>query len=100
MGRSIQWLLYDMICRLCLGHPVGFVDEHQDQYEFQSVLENRLPIVEKFAIMTEVNLWLRIIDRIPVLRRVLPSSRDKSGVGVILRVSHIPSLIVRVGSFS
>ncbi|KAI0977109.1 putative benzoate 4-monooxygenase cytochrome P450 [Xylaria arbuscula] len=88
IARSIQWLLYDMICRLCFGVPGGFVDEHKDQHDFQETLEERLPIVEQFAVLTEANSWVRMIDRIPVLRRILPSSKDKEGLGVILRLAE------------
>ena len=50
LARSIQWLLFDMVCHLCLGHSLGFVDQHEDCFGFQNVLETRLPIVEKFAV--------------------------------------------------
>jgi hypothetical protein len=86
IARSIQWLLFDMICRLCLGKPLGFVDGHCDRFSFQKTLEERLPIVEKFAVMTEVNVWIRLVARIPLLKRVLPTSRDTDGIGAIMGV--------------
>lgn len=86
MARSIQWLLYDMVCRLCFGHPFGFVEKHSDCYQFQQTLEERLPIVEKFAVLTEVNTWVKLISHIPVLRNVLPAPSDKNGIGAILGV--------------
>ncbi|KAF2188485.1 putative benzoate 4-monooxygenase cytochrome P450 [Zopfia rhizophila CBS 207.26] len=88
IARSIQWLLFDMICRLCLGEPVGFVEDHKDHYHFQKTLEERLPVVEKFAVMTEVNSWIRFISMIPFLRRVLPSSRDQDGIGAVLGLAE------------
>ncbi|KAI0547221.1 putative benzoate 4-monooxygenase cytochrome P450 [Xylaria curta] len=84
IARSTQWLLYDMVCRLCFGVSAGFVDEHKDQHDFQKTLEERLPIVEQFVVLTEVNSWIRMTDRVPSLRRILPSSKDKEGLGVIL----------------
>ncbi|XRM37641.1 hypothetical protein ABZX51_001103 [Aspergillus tubingensis] len=88
MARSIQWLLFDMVCHLCLGHPLGFIDQHEDFYGFQNVLETRLPIVEKFAIFTEVNTWIKMISHIPILRRVLPSPQDRDGIGAIMGVAQ------------
>ncbi|BCS06636.1 hypothetical protein ALUC_11017S [Aspergillus luchuensis] len=88
MARSIQWLLFDMVCHLCLGHPLGFIDQHEDCYGFQNVLETRLPIVEKFAIFTEVNTWIKMISHIPIVRRVLPSPKDKDGIGAIMGVAQ------------
>lgn len=88
MARSIQWLLFDMVCHLCLGHPLGFIDQHEDFYGFQNVLETRLPIVEKFAIFTEVNTWIKMISHIPILRRVLPSPQDRDGIGAIMGVRY------------
>ena len=95
MARSIQWLLFDMICRLCLGQPLGFVKDHADKYSFQKTLESRLPIVEKFAVLTEVNRWIRILSRIPLMRRLLPSSKDKDGIGAIVGVSATSVLFER-----
>lgn len=87
MARSIQWLLFDMICGLCLGQPLGFVKDHADKYSFQKTLEDRLPVVEKFAVLTEVNWWIRNLSRVPLMRRLLPSSMDKDGIGAIVGVS-------------
>lgn len=89
IARSIQWLLFDIICRLCFGKPIGFIEDHKDHYHFQKTLEERLPIVEKFMVISEVNTWMRFISAIPVLRRVLPSTRDSDGIGAIWGVSML-----------
>ncbi|GAD97232.1 putative P450 monooxygenase [Paecilomyces variotii No. 5] len=88
IARSVQWLLYDMVCRLCFGHPFGFVEKHSDCYQFQQTLEERLPIVEKFAVLTEVNTWIKFISHIPVLRDVLPAPSDENGIGAILGLAE------------
>lgn len=89
IARSIQWLMFDMICNLCLGKPLGFIEHHSDQYNFQQILEERLPIVEKFSVLTEVNGWLKVLAAIPFARRLLPSSKDKDGIGAIMGVGYI-----------
>ncbi len=86
IARSIQWLLFDMICRLCFDVPFGFVSNHADQFDFQKTLEERLPVVEKLAIFARIDTILQIIAAIPLLRRILPSAQDKSGIGKIMGV--------------
>lgn len=86
IARSVQWLMFDLVCRLCFGSPVGFVEKHGDCYHFQKTLEERLPIVEKFAVFTEMNAWIKFISYLPLIRRVLPSPQDQEGIGRILGV--------------
>jgi hypothetical protein len=101
IARSIQWLLFDMISLLCLGRSLGFVDKHTDRFQFQWMLEERLPFVEQFSILTEVNVWTRLIAKIPVLCRVIPHPSDKHGLGAILGVSRstTPSFAFHPDSF-
>ena len=96
IARSIQWLGYDMICQLCFGHPLGFIHKHADCYDFQDTLERRLPIVERFAVVTEINWLLKFISFVPVLKSILPSTTDKSGVGKIMGVwlSKLDNIVV------
>lgn len=77
-----------MICRLCFGRPLGFIANHGDCYEFLQTLEQRLPIVEKFSIYTEVSSLLSFISYIPWLNRVLPSATDKNGIGRLIGVNY------------
>ena len=77
---------FDLICRLCLGHPLGFIRKHGDLYEFQKTLEERLPIVEKLGVLAEVGMIIKILSYIPLLKRLLPSAKDDRGVGKILGV--------------
>ena len=77
-----------MICRLCFGHPFGFVEKHADCHDFLKTLEERLPIVEKFSIYTEVSSLLSFISYMPWLNRILPSATDRNGIGKIIGVNH------------
>ena len=88
IGRSIQYLVTDMICRLCFGSPFGFVAKHADCYDFLKTLEERLPIVEKFSIFTEVSTLLSFVSYIPWLKRILPSATDRNGIGKIIGVHY------------
>lgn len=87
IGRSIQYLVTDMIGRLCFGRPFGFIAKHADCYDFLKTFEERLPIVEKFSIFTEVSSILSFISFIPWLNRILPSATDRNGIGKIMGVN-------------
>ena len=87
IGRSIQYLVTDMIGRLCFGRPFGFIAKHADCYDFLKTLEERLPIVEKFSIFTEVSSILSFISFIPWFNRILPSATDRNGIGKIMGVN-------------
>lgn len=84
IARSIQWCLFDMVCRIGMGRPLGFIANHSDTFGFQQTLEERLPIVEKFAALTEVNRLISLISKIHYLRGFLPSPHDKSGIGAVM----------------
>ena len=86
IGMSIQYLVTDMICRLCFGFPFGFVAKHADCHDFLKTLQERLPIVEKFSIYTEVSSLLSFISYIPYVKRILPSAKDANGIGRIIGV--------------
>ncbi|KAL8902778.1 MAG: hypothetical protein Q9207_004386 [Kuettlingeria erythrocarpa] len=92
IGQSIQYLVTDTICLLCFGRPFGFVAKHADCYDFLKTLEERLPIVEKFSIFTEVNHLLALISHIPWLKRILPSATDSKGIGKIIGVAYLPAV--------
>jgi hypothetical protein len=86
IGRSIQYLITDMICRLCFGFPFGFTEKHADCYDFLKTLEERLPIIEKFSVYTELSCLLSLIAYVPWLNRILPSAKDQNGIGRIIGV--------------
>lgn len=94
IGLSIQYLVTDMICVLCFGFPFGFIAKHADCYDFLKTLMERLPIVEKFSIYTEVCSLLSVVARLPYIKRILPSAKDSNGIGKIMGVSVINHLML------
>ena len=86
IARSVQWLDFDLICRLCFGHPLGFINAHSDRYDFQKTLEERLPIVELLGVLTEFGSILNAVSYVPYLKGIIPSAEDKGGIGKILGV--------------
>ena len=95
IGSSVQYLVTDTICRLCFGRPFGFIVKHADCYDFLKTLEERLPIVEKFSIYTEVGTLLSMISYVPWLKRILPSPHDENGIGRIIGV-RFPQVLIGI----
>jgi hypothetical protein len=92
MARSVQYLTTDIISHLCFGEPFGFTKFHTDVHGFIATLESRLPIVENFSVITELNTVLSLLSYIPAIKRLmLPQTTDSDGLGRILGVSKISS---------
>lgn len=89
IGKYVQYLAVDIITHLCFGAPLGFVEHNKDMYGFLGVIEDRLPIVQHFSVLVELNTFLRRVTSIPAINKLfLPRATDKSGVGKILGVGH------------
>ena len=87
MARSMQYLTTDVISHLCFGKPFGFVKTHGDVYGFIATLESRLPFIENFSVIVELNRVLSAICSIPFLKnRLLPQPTDEDGLGKIVGV--------------
>lgn len=87
IGRRIQFLAVDIITHLCFGKPLGFLETDSDVFSFLATIETQLPIVQHFSVILELNtLLLKMMDFPWLKRLILPSARDKKGVGVIMRV--------------
>ena len=88
IARRIQFFTIDTITHVCFGRPIGFVESDTDKHNFIATIETQLPIVQHFSVFLFLNIVLRWVAKVPSLRRlVVPSSADKSGIGVIMGVS-------------
>ncbi|MCJ1258853.1 hypothetical protein MMC24_006687 [Lignoscripta atroalba] len=87
IGKSIQFLTVDLITQLCLGEAFGCVDSNRDQFDFLATVRTGSAISQHFSVLLEVNRLLFYLTKIPFLRRLLvPSVKDKTGVGKIMGV--------------
>jgi hypothetical protein len=105
IARRLQYFTIDTITHLCFGKPLGFIHSDSDKYNFISTIEKQLPIVQHFSVILLLNTVLRWISGIPVVRRlVVPSSADKTGIGIIMKVyignafSTYPTQLVNVNA--
>ncbi|KAB8342828.1 hypothetical protein FH972_022426 [Carpinus fangiana] len=89
IANRIQFFAVDMITHLCFGKPLGFVASDSDVFNFLRTIEMQLPIVQHFSVFLELNELLLRAVRIPFLKKyILPSAKDKSGIGVIMGISR------------
>ncbi|KAI1984421.1 hypothetical protein LOZ51_006664 [Ophidiomyces ophidiicola] len=89
IARRIQFLAVDTITHLCFGKPLGCIKTDTDMFNFLSTIETQLPIVQHFSVILEFNTLLLWMAGIPLIRKlILPSASDKTGVGVIMGITH------------
>ncbi len=89
MARLIQFFTVDVITQLCFGKPLGFVNNNRDMFNFLKTIETQLPVVQHFTVIHEINTLIQRLADVPWLKRsIAPSSRDLTGIGVIMGVSR------------
>ena len=80
--------MVDIITRLCLGEAFGCVEHDSDQFDFLKTVQIGSAVSEQLWVMPEINRLLFQMTKIPFLRRqIVPSSKDRSGLGKVMRVS-------------
>ncbi|KAB2573396.1 Pisatin demethylase [Lasiodiplodia theobromae] len=89
IAKRIQYLAVDIITHLAFGKPLGFGEADADLFNFLSTIEMQLPIVQHFSVILELNDLLAWVAKFKWLRRfIVPSSKDKKGIGMIMGISH------------
>ncbi|OAR03043.1 hypothetical protein LLEC1_04273 [Akanthomyces lecanii] len=89
IAKRIQYFTIDTITHLCFGKPMGFVESDSDEHNFIAAIEMQLPIVQHFSVLLVLNKILRWASAVPWVRGlVVPSSADKTGIGVIMGLSR------------
>lgn len=80
--------MVDMITRLCLGEAFGCVEHDSDRFDFLKTIQIGSAVSEQLWVMHEINRLLFQMTKIPFLRRqIVPSPKDRSGLGKVMRVS-------------
>ena len=86
ISRMTLYLTMDVITHLLFGDPFGFVRTQSDMHGFFKILQERLPVVEQLSVLTELCSLLLFISYIPWVKNILPSPRDKQGIGRVMKV--------------
>jgi hypothetical protein len=88
IARRVKFFTIDTITQVCFGKPMGFVKSDIDKHNFIATIETQFPIVQHFSIFLFLNTILLWVAKVPCFHRlVVPSSTDKSGIGVVMGVS-------------
>ena len=71
----------DVISDVAFGEPFGDLEADADNYSYIKIMEQFLP-----ALMVLTTLpWLNNITQSKLLRKYMPSDKDPSGLGKLLR---------------
>lgn len=84
LGEKIQFLTLDVITALALGKSFGFLED-EDKYQYIKTMEANMPAMN---FMSAVPMLSRLI-RIPAVQRViLPSVKDRIGLGKVKAIAR------------
>ncbi|OTA01466.1 cytochrome P450 [Trichoderma parareesei] len=83
LGRKVQYFTLDVISDLAYGAPFGFVETDTDVYEYIQTTEKNLPMI----MVVTVFPWLLTLLNSPVLKGLLPSTKDRLGFGRIMSIA-------------
>jgi hypothetical protein len=81
LGRKVQYFTLDVISDIAYGAPFGFVETDSDVFEYIKTTEKNLPMV----MVVTVFPWLLKLLNSPILKGLLPSTKDRLGFGRIMR---------------
>jgi hypothetical protein len=79
-GRKAQYFTLDVISDVAFGEPFGFLATDSDVHEYIKTAEEVLPTI----IMVTVLPWLNRLLQSPIFKAILPSDKDKLGLGKVM----------------
>ncbi|KAL7784320.1 cytochrome P450 [Trichoderma ceciliae] len=83
LGRKVQYFTLDVISDIAYGSPFGFVETDSDMYEYIKTTEKNLPMVMLITVFP----WLLRLLNSPILKGLLPSTKDRLGFGRIMSIA-------------
>lgn len=83
-GRKAQYLTLDVISNLAFGKAFGHLERDEDVHKYIEMLDEAGPSIILLAVLPLVRAFLRVLYRVPILRDILPNSKDKFGFGKVM----------------
>ncbi|EJT78992.1 hypothetical protein GGTG_04083 [Gaeumannomyces tritici R3-111a-1] len=83
LARKVQYAALDIIGLLSLGERFGFTDEDTDVHQYIKILEESMPVMITLTVFPTLAKVLQS----RLCRRLMPSERDKIGLGVFIGVA-------------
>jgi cytochrome P450 len=90
IGQLLQYLTLDIITALSLGKPFGWITDDEDKFAYIATMEANMPAMN---FMSAVPALSRLIRMPAVQRLILPSMKDRIGMGKVKAVIH--SIIIQ-----
>ena len=80
-AKIAQYFTLDVISDVAFGEPIGFLVKNEDLNGYCHVVEKALPTFEWLSVLPLVNQLFKL----PWLKKtMMPSPKDKTGVGMIM----------------
>ncbi|KAI5456019.1 benzoate 4-monooxygenase cytochrome P450 [Mariannaea sp. PMI_226] len=79
-ARKAQYLMLDLMSKIAFGEAFGFMDRDGDLYDYLSMTETSLPMLQMFSLIP----WLIDLLQSPFFKAFMPSERDAVGIGPIM----------------
>ncbi|GKT88616.1 pisatin demethylase [Colletotrichum tofieldiae] len=83
VGLKTQYFTLDVISDLAFGQPFGDLASDSDVHDYIRTTEQNMPNI----VVATVLPWLLTMLSWPLLRRLLPSERDTTGLGKLIRMA-------------
>ncbi|OHW96143.1 cytochrome p450 [Colletotrichum incanum] len=82
-GLKTQYFTLDVISDLAFGQPFGDLTSDSDVHDYIHTTEQNMPSI----VVATVLPWVLTMLSWPLLRRLLPSERDATGLGKLIRMA-------------
>ena len=79
-GRKAQYFTLDVISSLAFGKAFGDLERDEDVHRYIEMLEEAGPSIILLAVLLSVRKLLQL----PLMKRLLPNSKDKVGFGKVM----------------
>jgi hypothetical protein len=79
-GRKAQYFTLDTISSLAFGEAFGHLERDEDVHGYAQMLDEAGPAIIMLAVLP----FVRSVLQLPVIRSLLPSSKDKIGFGKVM----------------
>ncbi|KAK0644133.1 cytochrome P450 [Cercophora newfieldiana] len=82
-GRKAQYFTLDVISDVSYSEPFGFLEKDRDQFDYLKVTEEQLSALLTLSVYTKLFKFLSS----PLLRFLMPSSKDMVGFGKLMGIA-------------
>lgn len=90
MGDKVQFLMVDIITKICLGEEIGCVKNDQDMHGILRTVQIGNQVAQYCSVFVELSSIVARLAQIPFLRNtaLFPKPSDKAGIGRLMGVVH------------